>query len=500
MTTTLDPWVLAADLVDPPDPHTFEKLGYTPNPGPQTELHAIPPFSFGGPWDVLYGGAAFGGKSWGLLMEALDCAMRWPGLEIWWVREDYPQLRDSVIADLERLGYCTPTLGCRWNGGEKTLRFTNGSIFKFRHARNLQDAAQMLSASCQLLILDERTTLDPAVVEKLSTRVRSGRPGVPVIGVRSGTNPGGKGHSICKRDFVDPDPLGRRRIPAVDRDGNEIRTDDGQPMDRYFLPARIDDNPAGRAADPTYAARFSMMSPELAAAYRDGDWTRFEGMRFSRFDPRRHVVDAADIDLPLGGIRRGLGIDWGSAKPFAAVWGAIVNEQLIIYRNLHQAELAVSEQAALVLASEAVGERLPQRPIPTWLDTACWARSPDKPKLNQKASGDAPPPGSIAHGYRAGGVPVEKAFKDRVAGWSLLDELLMDLPDGRPRMVFSNACPDVIRSFSGAPRSVRDPEDVDENYDDDHDADALRYLACGLMRSSVRRRPGRGSGVAGVAA
>jgi hypothetical protein len=429
-------------------------------------------------------------NSHGLLMDTLHDCEQYPGLEAWWVREDYPQLRDSVIADLEKLNFCRHTLGCRWNGSDKILRFPNGSLIRFRHARNLSDAGQMLSAACQKLIFDERTTLDPDVVEKLSTRVRSGRPGVPVIGVRSASNPGGRGHSAVKAQFVDPAPLGRQRLTALDSNGDPIILDDGRTLDRYFLPARIDDNPAGKAVDPTYAARFAMMNPDLAAAYRDGDWGRFEGMRFSTFDLRRHVVPAGQIDLPLGGIRRGLGIDWGSAAPFAAVWGAILNEQVIVYRELHETQLTPTEQAALVLANERDGERLPQRPIPTWIDPATWAKSPDKP-LAKPIDPNSPVVGSIAHGYRTAGVPVERAFNDRVPGWALLDELLTDLPDGRPRLVISDMCPNVIRSFSGAPRSNRNPEDVDEHYRDDHALDALRYLCAGLFRSGIRREPRR---------
>lgn len=495
-------WAVAADLLDPRPPPTFEQLGYTPNcrivaeakergehaepcgECPQERLHAIEPFSLGGPFDVLYGGAAFGGKSYGLLMDALHRANTHSRLEAWWVRRTYPELRDSVLTDLEGLDYAA-VLGCRWNAGTKELRFPNASIIKFRHARNLADAGEMLSAACQLLVVDERTTLDPAVVQKLTTRVRSGKPGVPVVGVRSGTNPGGPGHSAVKADFIDPAPLGRQRLPALDPDGHPIVTDDGRTLDRYFLPAKIDDNPAGVAADPTYSARFAMMSPDLAAAYRDGDWSRFEGMRFDRFDPRRHIVEPRDLDIPLGGVRRGVGIDYGMAAPFAAVWGAIVNEQLIIYRELHRPGLTPTEQAKAILALEADGERTTGRPVPSWLDPATWARDPEKP-LAKPIRADDPPPGSIADRYRKAGVPARKAFNDRVAGWSLLDELLGELPDGRPRMVFSSACPNVIRSLTGAPRSDSDPEDVDGAYRDDHAADAIRYLACGLLRHGVR--------------
>src|SRR5690606_23124308 len=58
--------------------NAFDLIGYTPHPGPQTELHRIPPFSEGGPWDVLYGGAMGGGKTYALLMDAVEKALRYP--------------------------------------------------------------------------------------------------------------------------------------------------------------------------------------------------------------------------------------------------------------------------------------------------------------------------------------------------------------------------------------------------------------------------------------
>jgi hypothetical protein len=44
-----------ADRLDPPDPPVFERLGYEPTPR-QQEFHSATEF------DVLYGGAAGGGK------------------------------------------------------------------------------------------------------------------------------------------------------------------------------------------------------------------------------------------------------------------------------------------------------------------------------------------------------------------------------------------------------------------------------------------------------
>lgn len=484
---TRSPWAVAADILDPPPaPDTFTRLGYTPTER-QAELHGIDPYAAGGPFDVLYGGAAGGGKTKGLLLEALRRAHTHPGLTAWLVRETYRQLQDSFIAELEAINHAA-AIGGRWNGSEFTLRLPNGSKLLFRHARNLADAAEMLSAECQLLVIDERSRLDPKVVDQLTLRVRSGRPHVPVIGVRSGSNPGGPGHSRLKADFVDPAPLGRRRIPILDDEASPIRVDDdGRILQRWYLPARVADNPH---VDASYRARLDLLPPDMRAAYRDGDWSRFEGMRFTAFQPHIHVIAPEQLPVPLAGIRRGLGVDYGGAAPFAAVWGAVVNEQLVVYRELHQAGLTPTEQARRILGAERDGERIPGRAVPTWLDPSTWARDPERP-IVKPIRPDDPPPGSIADRYQRAGVAVRKAFNDRVAGWSLIDELLGTLPDGRPRTLIYGTCTNVIRSLSGAPRDERDPEDVDDGYGDDHALDAFRYLACGLTRRGVGRPAGR---------
>ena len=86
-------------------------------------------------------------------------------------------------------------LGCKWRPHKNELRFPAGSILTLPHAQDLKEASALLSAEINLLLIDERTTLLPDVVDMLYTRVRSGVAGVPCLGVRSATNPGEVGHS-----------------------------------------------------------------------------------------------------------------------------------------------------------------------------------------------------------------------------------------------------------------------------------------------------------------
>jgi hypothetical protein len=449
---------------------TFEALGYVPTIK-QWELHDLQPWSEGGPWDALYGGAAGGGKTKGLLMDALANANRHHGLEAWLVRATYPELRDSFVKELEGINFAKHQLGARWNEGKHTLTLPNTSTLKLRHARTIANAGEMLSAECQVLYIDERTTMIPKVLEKLSIRVRSSDSDLPIIGIRSGSNPGDVGHMDCKVKFFDPAPLGHRRIRVVTKKGARI--------DRYFIPAKIGDNPH---LDDGYEDRLSMLPADLERAYREGDWSIFEGMAFGEFRVELHVIPPELYPLERG-YPLGVGIDYGVSNPFCALWGMKLPDNLIVvYRELYETDLTPADQAQAIIDSETDWERMRgQGNIGSWLDPSCWARQPNSPK----PIAGSPPKLSIAADYRATGVHVNQAYNDRMGGKRLVHVGLKVQRDGRPRLLISSACTNLIRTLPNLPRDKVRPEDVDTKAED-HAYDALRYLLGGLTGRTNR--------------
>ena len=465
--------------------NAFDRVGYTPHPGPQTELHRLASFTGGGPWDVLIGGAMGGGKTLSLIMDQVDKATRHPGYTGWFLRSTYKQLERDVFPYLEEFGWFR-SLGASWNANRRELRFppvdeAPSSKIVFIYARTVAEA-QQIRGECQMLSVDERTLIPPDVVDTIALRIRSSSDLVPVYGIRSGTNPGGVGHSRVKEEFIDPAPTGRVDLPIVSKEsGQPIVTPSGRPMTRRFIPSTSADNPS---LDESYYLTFEMMSADARASYRDGDWSRFEGMRFAGFSPNIHIAEPADWPITeLLAYPRGRGIDFGSSAPFACVWGAKVrSDLLVVYREVHQAGLTPTQQAERILSTQLDGEEAGMR---AWLDPSTWARNPEQPRAPRRAGN--PPDGSIAARYQTAGVPVRKAHNDRVTGWSLLDDLLVVNPDtGWPSIVILATCPNVIRSLTGAPRDETNPEDVDDAYSDDHALDALRYLVMGMFG---RRRP-----------
>lgn len=199
-----------------------------------------------------------------LLMDDLRDAMRYPGVRIGAFRRTYGELKESLLAELASVGYAR-ALGAIWNGSNYELRFPNGSLILYRYAESVVDATRRQGGQYQKLTFDERNLTNPEVISFLESRVRSGNAAVPVIGIRSGTNPGGPGHGASKGRYVDPTEHGKKVYKDV-RD-RTVR----------FIPSKLADNPH---VNPEYAMDLQALDGKLRAAFLDGNWDVFAGQYF----------------------------------------------------------------------------------------------------------------------------------------------------------------------------------------------------------------------------
>jgi len=422
-----------ADAADARTVDVFGLLGFTPNPGPQTTFLKLPDENC----DTMYGGAAGGSKSTSLFMYGMRCCVRYPGLQAFWFRRSFPELEQSVLRMLMRYNYGR-ALGCRWNGSTHELRFPGGSILTFSHAKNEQEATALQSAEINLLLVDERTTIPPRVVEFLYTRVRSGVAGVPCLGIRSATNPGGVGHAQVRRDYVDATDHGAHTI--TDNAGRTVR----------FIQAHASDTPQlGAEYERTLDG---IGDPELRKAMRDGSWDVWPNQMFGEFSHQKHVVPAA-VELPESWLRYA-GLDYGWTAPSAYLLAARDGDGRVwLYRELTMYQTPEREQARRVLQTEAG-----HPPVIRAADPAMWGKS-----------GSAQPP---AMQYAIEGAALRKADNDRLSGWSRLHTYLADAPacayhrdigwDMCPMLhIIDGACPELVRTLPSLPRDNNRPEDVD---------------------------------------
>lgn len=433
----------------------FAALGFTPNPGPQTQFLSLPDDNL----DVLFGGAAGGSKSLSLFMYALRACVRYPGLQAFWFRRTFPELQQSVLRTLMRYQYAK-ALNARWNEGKYELKI-NGSILTFGHAKNAQEASALLSAEINLLIIDERTTLPPDVVDLLYTRVRSGVESVPCLGIRSGTNPGDIGHSRVLADYIEPTGHGEREINP---DANGRR--------RMFIQSRLADTPQ---LGEEYRRNLAGMPEKLRKAYLDGDWSVFAGQVFDEWRYERHVMRPFEIPAEW---TRFNGIDGGYRAPWCCIWGAEDPDgRLWVYRELYASGVGETDQAKQILAAEtaAGGERIAVR----YADDALWSvtgESKPSAALYQQAGVHITPAGK-GPGSRITRVRRTRTYladaaacaHHRQMGWATC-----------PLMHVFTVCENLIRTLPMLPHEKKgNPEDVDTKTED-HAYDALSYMLVNL--------------------
>lgn len=454
------------------------RIDYTAHPGPQSLAHSTYCD------ELLYGGAAGGGKSRFVRAEALALALEVPGLAVLILRRTFP--------DLNRAGGMIPQLRMEvpkrlgtYNATDHIWTLRNGSTIELGYLARDSDVVNYQGAEYQLIIIDEVTQQTEFRYRYLLSRLRASghvRDRMEALGYRprmiATGNPGGVGHGWVKARWVDPHPPRRVWRPAP-------TLEDPNPGTRCFIPAKVTDNPS---IDAGYVDRLNRLPDDERRMLRDGDWDVYAGQRFASFRRAIHVIDPEDLPLKLGGIRRAMGVDYGLDAPFGALWGAQLADGLVVvYRELYQAGLTPAEQAAAIAAAEAPLERDPRRPIPIALDPSTWARNPHvkapKPGSTIVVGGeddDEPPPGSIAAAYRdVFGRSVVKARNDRLAGVALLSDKLRVRADGLPRILIYSTCRNLIRTVPNLPRDPKRPEDVD-THAEDHLYDALRYLLAEL--------------------
>lgn len=454
------------------------RVDYTPEPR-QAEAHATLVD------ELLYGGAAGGGKSRFARAEALAMALQVPGSATLILRRTFRDL-NRAGGMIQGLRLEVPRELGTYNGTDHVWTLRNGSTIELGYLASDADVGNYQGAEYQLIIVDEVTQQTEFRYRYLLSRLRAAGPladRMAAAGLRpriiATGNPGGIGHGWVKARFIDPAPpsVVWRPRPSLE---------DPDPGTRCFIPAKVTDN---SHIDDGYRRKLDSLPEDERRALRDGDWDVYSGQRFRHFRRAVHVIDPEDLPLSLGGITRAVGVDYGLDAPYAALWGARLADGLIVvYREDYRPGLTPDEQARAILSLEAPGERAQGRPVPVALDPSTWARNPHVPHPKGPGStvianvDDGPPPGSIAAAYRAHlGPAVVKAHNDRLAGVALISDKLRVRPDGLPRLLIYSTCRNLIRTLPALPRDPKRPEDVDTKAED-HAYDALRYLVNELER------------------
>lgn len=168
-------------------------------------------------YDVLYGGAAGGGKTDCLLMAALQYADV-PGYTAGIVRRTYKQLAgpDGIIARSHAWGL--KDKGALWNDNRATWTFPSGAKLYFGHLDHAKHQDNWQGQEFQFIGTDEGTQwADEALCSYPRTRLRRNESvtayGVPLRQMMT-ANPGGPGHAWVKRRYITHPGAQQRYVPA----------------------------------------------------------------------------------------------------------------------------------------------------------------------------------------------------------------------------------------------------------------------------------------------
>ena len=400
--------------------------------------------------EVLFGGAAGGGKSYGQMVDALLFALKYPGSKQLVLRRTFAELDKSLIRTSLSL---FPREIYSFNSSSHTGRFKNGSVIDFGYCATEIDVYQYQSAEYDVIRFDELTHFTESQYIYLISRVRGANPYPKQI--KSSTNPGGIGHSWVKARFVDPSPAGK-----------SFGGEDG--MERIFIPSLLDDNKFLIRGDPGYRKRLLALPEREKKALLYGDWNIFEGQYFTEFDPRKHIVSPFEIPPSWRKYRT---IDYGLDR-LACLWIATSPDGICyVYREFCKSNLTISQAAKEICDRTPVGEEIYATLAPPDL----FSRSQETGKTKAAI-------------FSEFGVNFTKTGNDRECGWLAVKELLIG-GEGRQSVRFFSNCTEIIKCLPALTvDKIRPTDCATEPHEITHAPDALRGFAIFYARPAEEKQ------------
>lgn len=411
-----------------------ENVIFKANEGPQEDFLAA------GETDVLYGGAAGGGKSYAMLVDPLRYAHRAAHRALI-IRRSMPELRELI--DKSRELYPKAFPGCKYREVEKLWNFPSGAKIEFGFLERDADVYRYQGQAYSWIGFDEITHLPTEFSwNYLASRLRTTDPEI-IPYMRCTANPGGVGAHWVKKRYVDAE------IPNTSFIGQ-----DG--LQRKFIPARLEDNPY-LALDGRYEKMLKALPPTQRRQLLEGNWDVNEGAAFTEFSLDNHIIAPFEIPIHWERIK---GIDYGYASESACIWATIdpSDGTLIVYRELYKKGLT-GHDLGLIITEMELDDPFAVSGV---LDTSAWSQT--------GTTGPTVGETLVRQGHK-----LRRADKNRIQGKIQIHEYLKLQQSGRPRLQIFNTCPSLIRELQSIPLDKSKPEDVD-THAPDHAYDALRYL------------------------
>lgn len=387
-------------------------------------------------FEVFFGGAASGGKSYAQIIDAFLYALKYPKSKQIIFRRSYVDLEHSLIRSSRDI---YPTKICTYNVTQKKYTFNNGSIIDFGYLADDNDVYQYKSAEYDIIRFDELSEFTLFQYTYMISRCRGVNPFPRHI--KSSSNPG---NIWVKERFIDPMPP---NTEYKDEWGNT----------RIFIPSNIFDNKFMTELDPNYVKRLEMLPESEKRMLLYGDWLANEGQFFKEWKVDIHTCDPFVIPDWWTRYRA---VDYG-LDCAACVWAAFDdNGECYIYREYGEPNKIISDASKDILDLSKEDGAI----MCTYAPADLWSRS----RESGKARADI---------FAENGLPFVCVRQSRESGWANIHEYLRII-NGEARLHIFNNCRNLIKYIPALQIDDKNCNDVESkrNHQITHLPDALRYL------------------------
>lgn len=442
--------------------------------------------------EILYGGAAGGGKSHLMRVIAILLCSQVKGLQVYLFRRISGDLFKN---HMEGAGGFYAMLSpwfqaglVKYNGSDNFLQFWNGSKIWLCHCQHEKDVMKYQGPEIHVLLIDELTHFSEKIYRFLRNRVRLGGLDVPeqwknkLPLILCGSNPGSEGHQWVKRTFVTAaKPLEIHRTPKAEGG-----------MLRQYIPAKLEDNPTLLENDPTYIDRLEGLGdPALVKAMKNGDWNIVAGGALDDVWSHRLILPRFKVPKSWSIDRS---FDWGSTHPFAVGWwaetdGTEVELESGVFCPPPKSIIQIAEwygtkqegsNEGLKMSSTDIAKGVKKRDDELLKDGWIQSRVKPGPADNQISNVTDSSVPTIETKMADEGVRWAKSNKSpgsRVIGLELLRTRMKAANQEHPEdpgIYFMDNCLSSVAILPTLPRDKNKPEDVDTDAED-HVYDMVRY-------------------------